>query len=370
MRGAKSVGAMVAAGIAALVMTASVAFMFLRSDGFTSVVHAQINRLAPQTLTVLRTTASGGYSTFPPDVVAGLRQMSGVAGSAPVAESSALAEDRSGASTELSVIETTPSYATLTATTMQWGSFLATSRPSVVLDPTAAHALGVVAHRPETVWIAGLPLPLAGVTAASGSGPAPPAAYLDIHFAPDPYQVVAVLLEATTIGRIGAVSHQASLEVERSLAVDGLSGGVRVVDAGQVLTASRQLTGIVGSFAHDAAFPGILLGGLLVGLAIWVQAHRSRRTVAIQLGYGSSPRSLLAGYVTQTLAGALAGNLLGSAIAVVLVAMLGNPLPVWPTVLADAGLASIIALAIAELAATVGAGIFLIGRRSVESLLD
>lgn len=92
--------------------------------------------------------------------------------------------------------------------------------------------------------------------------------------------------------------------------------------------------------------------------------------MAIQLGYGSSPRSLLAGYVTQTLAGALAGNLLGSAIAVVLVAMIGNPLPVWPTVLADAGLASIIALAIAELAATVGAGIFPIGRRLVESLLD
>jgi hypothetical protein len=370
MKGTKSVGAMVATGITTLVMTASVAFMFLRGDGFTRVVHAQINQLAPRTVTVMRTTANGGYGDLPPGVATGLGRIGDVVSSAPVAASGAVAEDRSGRSARLSVIETTPGYAALTSTTMEWGSFLTTLRPSVVLNPSAAHVLGVGKGKPQTIWIAGLPLPLVGVTAVSGTGLQQPTAYLDIHFAPDPYRVAAVLLEARSIGAIGVVSHQASLQVTRTLAVDGLSGGVHVVDAGKLLTASEHLTGIVGSFAHDAALPGILLGGLLVGLATWVQAHRSRRSLAVQLGYGSSPRSLLVSYASHTLAGALTGNVLGSAIGVTLLVVLGNSLPTWITVLTDAALASAITLTIAELAATIGAGIFLIGRRSVESLLD
>ncbi|WP_276945017.1 ABC transporter permease [Ferrimicrobium acidiphilum] len=368
----KSAGAIAAIAMVTLVMTASVTFMLLRGDGFTSAVNTQIDQLAPRAITVIHTVGSGGaYGTLPTGTISRLSQLSNVEGVAPIAEGSELAQSPSGATSTVSVIETTPNYAKLTGTTMDSGSFLLASGPSVVLNSTAAVELGVTGNLPTPIQVGGLAVSVVGVTNASGSvGPQPPVAYLNIDFAPEPYQAVAVVLEAQSIGDISEISTQATAEVGRLLVVDNLGGRVRIITAGSVLVAARQITGIVGSFSDDAMFAEVILSALLVGVVTWVTALRARHTLAVQLGYGASLRSLLVGYATQTLIGTLIGDLVGSAMAIALISIFGYPFPGWMTLLADVGLASAVALVVAELASSFGIGVFITGRTSVESLLD
>ena len=355
-----------------LVMTASATFMLLRGDGFSAVINSQIDQLAPRAITVVRTVGNGGaYGTLPTGTISELAWLNNVDGIAPIAETSELAQSPSGATSTVSVIETTQNYAKLTDTTMESGSFLLASGPNVVLNSTAAMELGVTGNLPTPIQVGGLAVRVVGVTKVSGSvGPQPPVAYLNIDFVPERYQVVAVVLEAKSIGDISQISTQATSEVDRLLVVDNLGGSVRVITAGNVLAASRQITGIVGSFSHDAMFAEVILGALLVGVVTWVTALRARHTLAVQLGYGASLRSLLVGYATETLISTLIGDLVGSAIAIALIAIVGYPFPGWMTLLADVGLASAIALIVAELASSLGVGVFITGRTSVESLLD
>ncbi len=367
-----SAATIVAIALATLVLTTTVTFMLLRGDGFTSIVDTQIDQLAPRSITLVRTVGGGSsYGALPIGTISGLSRLNNVDGVAPIAERSALAQSPSGSTSNVSVVETTPNYAKLTSTKMNSGSFLSVSGPSVVLNSTAAAQLGVNGNLPAPIEVGGLAVRVVGVTSVSGSvGPQAPVAYLNINFAPQAYQVVAAILEVKAIGDISHISVQAAAEVSRLLVVDNLGGSIRVFTAGSALVAGRQITGIVGSFTHDAMLAEVILGAMLVGVVTWVTALRARHTLAVQLGYGASPWSLIVGYATETLVGTLIGDLVGSAITIALIAIIGYPFPDWMTLLVDVGLASGIALIVAELASSFGVGVFISGRASVESLLD
>lgn len=369
-RGARHHGVtgLVTGAAAALVVACSVGFILLRSATFAAAVGSQIDRLAPRTITVMvvgnNTVGSDQLPVLPPAATGAIARLPGVREVVPVHVAPGVAVSRRGREVDVSVVETAPGYAPLTATEMAWGTFVSPVRPSAVLDPSAARALSVTGSGPGTVTVAGEGLPVGGVTASgSGGGPQTPVIFVDHLFAPAPAPLRAILAEADRLRSIHEVRVAIRATVARMLVLDGWPGRVVTTDAATAVTASRSVTAAVGSFAQAASISVGVLGALLAGVGAW----RARRRLAVQMGFGASTSRLLAALTGRTVCGAVAGSVVGAVGASVLTAV-SIGLPPWTMALADTAVAGSVAVVGTTIAAATGAACAIARGGSLEML--
>lgn len=236
----------------------------------------------------------------------------------------------------VSIVGTTPSYATLNNYKLAAGTFFDDGQANngatvVVLGATLAKDLfGTGQAVGQTVRLSGQPLRVIGVLEAQGGGgfgSADDNAYMPITYVQqrfanmrtadgNKYRVSAITLSVTRAEDITGVQGRiaALLREQHHLKSDGTADDFSILSQAAFLTTLNTITGLLTAFLAAVAGISLLVGGIGIMNIMLVSVTERTREIGLRKAVGARGQDILMQFLVEAVVLSLTGGLLGLAL--------------------------------------------------------
>jgi putative ABC transport system permease protein len=315
-------------GVASVVALVSVA------QGATAGISTRLQSLGTNLLTVspgfTRTGATrgaaGSATTLTVADATALSTLSGVQAIAPELTTNKLV--LYGTQNETTrLIGTTPGYTTVFAYDMWAGSFL--NEASIdnnlrvaVIGATTADNLGLTETSiGQTIYVAGLPFELIGITQPKGgSTSADDQVIIPLSTAHELFvgsnSVSAIGVSAASADQIDTVSAEVTTTLEQRHGITNGTDDFTIANQAQLLGTVSSVSDVLTLLLAGIASISLLVGGIGIMNIMLVSVRERTREIGIRKAIGARGRDILSQFLVEALALSLAGGLIGIAVGV------------------------------------------------------
>jgi putative ABC transport system permease protein len=315
-------------GVASVVALVSVA------QGATAGISTRLQSLGTNLLTVspgfTRTGATrgaaGSATTLTVADATALSTLSGVQAIAPELTTNKLV--LYGTQNETTrLIGTTPGYTTVFAYDMWAGAFL--NQASIdnnlrvaVIGATTADNLGLTETSiGQTIYVAGLPFELIGITQPKGgSTSADDQVIIPLSTAHELFvgsnSVSAIGISAVSQDQIDTVSAEVTATLEQRHGITNGTDDFTIANQAQLLGTVSSVSDVLTLLLAGIASISLLVGGIGIMNIMLVSVRERTREIGIRKAIGARGRDILSQFLVEALALSLAGGLIGIAVGV------------------------------------------------------
>ena len=315
-------------GVASVVALVSVA------QGATAGISTRLQSLGTNLLTVspgfTRTGATrgaaGSATTLTVADATALSTLSGVQAIAPELTTNKLV--LYGTQNETTrLIGTTPGYTTVFAYDMWAGAFL--NQASIdnnlrvaVIGATTADNLGLTETSiGQTIYVAGLPFELIGITQPKGgSTSADDQVIIPLSTAHELFvgsnSVSAIGVSAASADQIDTVSAEVTTTLEQRHGITNGTDDFTIANQAQLLGTVSSVSDVLTLLLAGIASISLLVGGIGIMNIMLVSVRERTREIGIRKAIGARGRDILSQFLVEALALSLAGGLIGIAVGV------------------------------------------------------
>jgi putative ABC transport system permease protein len=225
------------------------------------------------------------------------------------------------------LIGTTPGYTTVFAYDMWAGTFL--NQASIdnnlrvaVIGATTADNLGLTETSiGQTIYIAGLPFDLIGITQPKGgSTSADDQVMIPLSTAHELFvgsnSVSAIGISAASADQIDTVSAEVTSTLEQRHGITNGTDDFTIANQAQLLGTVSSVSDVLTLLLAGIASISLLVGGIGIMNIMLVSVRERTREIGIRKAIGARGRDILSQFLVEALALSLAGGLIGIAVGV------------------------------------------------------
>jgi putative ABC transport system permease protein len=225
------------------------------------------------------------------------------------------------------LIGTTPGYTTVFAYDMWAGTFL--NQASIdnnlrvaVIGATTADNLGLTETSiGQTIYIAGLPFDLIGITQPKGgSTSADDQVMIPLSTAHELFvgsnNVSAIGISAASADQIDTVSAEVTSTLEQRHGITNGTDDFTIANQAQLLGTVSSVSDVLTLLLAGIASISLLVGGIGIMNIMLVSVRERTREIGIRKAIGARGRDILSQFLVEALALSLAGGLIGIAVGV------------------------------------------------------